>query len=33
MAKVTIMQVCADGSRVVKDERWDLAKGPESSGN
>jgi hypothetical protein len=32
MAKVKVMQVHADGPRVVKDERWDLTEGPESTG-
>jgi hypothetical protein len=33
MAKVKVMQVRADGPRAVKDQRWDLTEGPESSGD
>jgi hypothetical protein len=33
MSKVVVMRVHADGSGVMKDEHWDLTKGPESLGN
>jgi hypothetical protein len=29
MAEVKLMQACADGPGVVKDECWDLADGPK----
>jgi hypothetical protein len=32
-AKVKVMWVRADRPRAVKDDRWDLTEGPESSGD
>jgi hypothetical protein len=31
--KVKVMRVRGDGPGVVKNERWDLTKGPKSSGD
>jgi hypothetical protein len=31
--KVKVMQVRADGPRVVKDEQWNLTEGPKSLGD
>jgi hypothetical protein len=31
--KVKVMQVRANGSRVVNDEHWDLIEGPEKPGD
>jgi hypothetical protein len=33
MAKMNVMWVRADRPRAVKNERWDLAEGPEKPGD